>query len=160
MPQILENIGTLAVSLRNCTPVDPNYYYAEPISGSWALHKIMTVTGAPLTILTALTCFWIAARHLANYTNPHVQRQMVRAAVTPFAFSVCAFFGLWFYDASEYLVPVAHLYECFALVAFFYYMIMVAAPDPDSRVEFFHNLERRGRGGKVIPGGSLKWFAV
>ncbi len=145
-----------------CEPLPEAYYYAEPIAGSWTFHKIITVTGGALTILITLICLFLCVLHLRYYTNPPEQRQLIRIIIVPAAFAVFSFLGLWFYDASNYLIPIADFYECFALVAIFYYIITVVTPIEDSnqRLEFFYKLENKAKDGSVIPGGSLQWFSV
>jgi hypothetical protein len=83
----------------------------------------------------------------------------VRAINVPAIFAIFAFFSVWFYDEASYLVPCGDLYECFALVALFYYIISVVAPDAGSRNAFFDQLELHEHG-ETVPGGSLKWFQV
>jgi hypothetical protein len=145
-----------------CDPLPDADYYAEPIAGSWTFHKIITVTGGALTILTTLICLFLCVLHLRYYTNPPEQRQLIRIIIVPAVFAIFSFFGLWFYDASNYLIPIADFYECFALVAIFYYIISVVTPNEDNnqRLEFFDQLENKAKDGSVIPGGSLKWFSV
>jgi len=53
---------------------------------------------------------------------------------------------------------VADLYECFALVGIFYYIITAVTPDESKRLLFFQELENKDKNGNVIPGGSLAWF--
>ncbi|KAH8886235.1 hypothetical protein GQ53DRAFT_828235 [Thozetella sp. PMI_491] len=144
---------------RICEPVPSSYYEVEPISGSWTLHRILTVIAGPLTALVAIVILGLAAMHLRTYTNPPAQRQLVRVILVPLSFAGFSFFSLWFYDAAEYLIPLADLYECFALVSFFYYMIVLVTPDEEYRLMFFHNLEKKGSKGRIISGGSLKWLA-
>lgn len=151
---------TEPLSQTTCIPIPPAYYEAEPISGNWVLHHILTVAAAPLVLSTTLVTLFIVGRHLATYTNPDIQRQLIRVILVPLCFGVFGFFSLWFYDAAEYLPSISDLYECFALVAFFCHIISLATPDEKLRLWFFHALENKTRRGKIIPGGSLKWLAV
>jgi hypothetical protein len=145
-----------------CDPLPESDYQAGPIAGSWTFHKVITVTSAALTILTILICLLLSLLHVRYYTNPPEQRQLIRIIIVPAVFAIFSFFGLWFYNASNYLIPVADFYECFALVAIFYYIISVVTPneDDDQRLAFFSQLENRAKDGSVIPGGSLQWFSV
>jgi hypothetical protein len=145
---------------RHCEPLPDSYYHAEPISGTWTVHRILSVTGIPLVVITGIITLALVVMHLKNYTNPSIQRQLVRTILVPASFSIFGFFALTFYHASEYLVPVADLYEAFALLAFFFFMIITVTPDEDQRLAFFAKLERKTRRGKVIPGGSLGWYSV
>lgn len=84
--------------------------------------------------------------------------RLVRAVNVPAIYAIFSLLSIGFYNASDYLVPVADLYECFGLVAIFYFMINVVAPNED-RDSFFDQLELRSAG-ETTPGGSLAWFQV
>jgi hypothetical protein len=152
--------STSSSSSSACTPEPSSYYQAEPITGTWTFHKIIIVTSAALAVLTAIICFGLAAMHLFHYTNRQEQRNLIRAIMVPAIFAIFSFFAVWFYDDAAYLAPCADLYECFALVAFFYYMVQVVAPDDEKRLSFFSQLEVRGKDGQAVAGGSLGWFYV
>jgi hypothetical protein len=120
----------------------------------------MIVVAAVLTGLTLAVGTFIAIMHWFNYTNPRQQRQLARAVVVPAVFSIFSFFSIWFYDDVGYLIPCADLYECFALVGIFYYIINAVTPDESKRLLFFQGLENKDKDGSVIPGGSLEWLYV
>jgi hypothetical protein len=111
-----------------------------------------------LTVITALVCFGIAISHLANFTTPHQQRQLVRVVIVPAVFAIFSILGLCFYRESNYVVAIADFYEIYALVGFFYYLISVVAPDESTRLEFFQQLGVIEKDGSRQPG--LKWLYV
>ena len=57
------------------------------------------------------------------------------------------------------MAPIADLYECFAVVAIFYYMITIISPDENNRESFFQQLELNDQDAN-LPGGGLEWFSV
>lgn len=70
--------------------------------------------------------------------------------------------SVWFYDASWFLEPFPQLYECFALVAMFYLLVLYVAPHESHRDEFFVNLQRHGvlKNKPKHDRGSLRWFKM
>ena len=90
------------------------------------------------------------------------QKQIVRILLFAPVFAIFNFFGLWFYDISWILTPFAELYECFALVAVFYLMVLYVSPDEGKRETFFHHLQRLGRFSQQPKHnrGSLQWFQI
>ncbi len=75
-------------------------------------------------------------------------------------FSIVSFFSVWFYGAADYIAPIAQYYEGFAIVAIFFLYITYITPNEASRLQFYHDLERRGFRNKVKEPrqGSLRWF--
>jgi hypothetical protein len=74
-------------------------------------------------------------------------------------FSFFSLLSIVSYKASYYLAPLGDLYEVFALVAMFYYMVAVVSPDPARRDSFFDQMENVV-GGRIVAGGSLAWYQV
>ena len=100
-----------------------------------------------------------------NITHLYLHR-IVRVVLTPAIFAVFSFFGVWFYHATNYLTPLAELYECFALVALFLLLVSYIAPSPHEQkqhaLHFFANLPRTNREATQLKHGrgSLRWFYV
>ena len=71
-------------------------------------------------------------------------------------------FSVWFYDVSWFLEPFPELYECFALVAMFYLLVLYVAPHETRWDDYFMNLERYGvlKNKPKHDRGSLRWFKV
>lgn len=135
--------------------------YAEPISGDFTYHKIITIVSAIATALTICVSMSHAYFHLVNYVNPGEQKQIIRIILTTAIYAVFNFLSCWFYDAAGFTEPISQLYECFALCSIFLLFIQYVAPHEESRLDFFQNLERQGRkGNKKHDFGSLKWFYI
>jgi hypothetical protein len=120
----------------------------------------MTVTAAPLTVLTVVVCLVMALFHLMNFTVPNQQRQLVRVLVVPAVFSIFSIIGLCFYRDSPYVIAIADFYETFALIGFFYYIVSIVTPDESTRLEFFQQLDSKEERGNMKSGGDLNWFYV
>ena len=52
--------------------------------------------------------------HLLSYRVPKEQRQIIQLVAVPLIYAVISLLQIYFYDASEYLRPLADLYEAFA----------------------------------------------
>ena len=85
--------------------------------------------------------------------------RLVRAINAPWIFGLTSLLSVAFYSASYYVAPLGDLYEVFALVAMYLYMIALVSPDESRRDSFFGSLENLDHG-HVVPGGSLAWFQV
>ncbi|MCJ1339462.1 hypothetical protein MMC09_004752 [Bachmanniomyces sp. S44760] len=79
----------------------------------------------------------------------------------PGIFAIFNFFSVWYYGVAGYLEPIPQLYEAFALVALYYYLVALVTPYEERREEFFAGLERKKKYDDPMSkhsGGSLKWF--
>ena len=66
--------------------------------------------------------------------------------LTPVAFTIFCFFGVWFYGATDYLTPIPEFYEGFAMIAAFYLLIdHVTAATHGSPLDFLYNMDGRER---------------
>jgi Organic solute transporter Ostalpha len=157
---VLSGLFGSSSSNATCSGTPASYFDTDPVTGSWTLQKLLTVTAAPLTAITAIVCLALAMSHLANFTIPHQQRQLVRVTIVPAVFAIFSILGLCFYRDSNYVVAVADFYEIYALVGFFYYLISVVAPDETTRLEFFQQLDAQEKDGSTQPGGGLRWLYV
>ncbi|KAF2491117.1 hypothetical protein BU16DRAFT_566032 [Lophium mytilinum] len=137
--------------------------YAEPISGDFTYHKIITIVSGVCALITLAISLSHAYFHLTNYVNPGEQKQMIRIIITTPIYAIFNFWSARDYDQAGFLEPIAQLYECFALCSIFLLFLAYVAPHEETRLEFFHSLERQSRwkkGQKKHDNGSLKWFYV
>jgi len=118
----------------------------------------MLITSAITGITTVLLSLSLAFSHLIHYTTPSHQRQLIRALVVPASFAFFCFLAIAAPSAAEYLLPLAELYECFALVALFLFIIYTVAPDRQGRLAALAVLGE-GERGKALKGGWVKWLA-
>ena len=88
--------------------------------------------------------------------------RLVRIIIFAPISAIFSLFSLAFYDASWILEPFPELYECFALVAMFYLLVIYVAPHEAHRDHFFMNLQRFGvlKNKPKHDRGSLRWFKV
>lgn len=150
-----------AYATAHCT-VTPYLTYTEPYSSGWTYKQILELVAGIGSLLCIITAAVLIFTHLAIWVRPNEQKQIVRIILFAPIFAIFNFFALWFYNVSWILTPFPELYECFALVAIFYLMVLYVSPDEDYRETFFHHLQRLGRY-KQQPKhsrGSLRWFQV
>ena len=91
-----------------------------------------------------------------------VFNRLVRIIIFPPIAAFFNVFSVWFYDVSWILEPFPELYECFALVAMFYLLVLYVAPHETHREDFFMHLQRFGvvKNKPKHDRGSLRWFNV
>ena len=104
----------------------------------------------------------MSASHLVNWVRPSEQKQIVRIILFAPMFAIFNFFAVYSYDNSYILVQFPQLYECFALVAMFYLLVLFVTPDEGNRETYFHHLQRLTRHTQKPKHerGSLRWFQV
>ena len=129
----------------------------------------------------------LATVHLSNWVKPQEQKQSassplhlhspsrvllnstyrrhVRIILFPTVFAFFNLFAVWFHDYAWVLTPFPELYECFALVAMFYLIVVYVSPNDDSREEQFRQMQRvyahgKKKGQPKHDRGSLRWFRV
>jgi hypothetical protein len=77
----------------------------------------------------------------------------------PAIYVIFAFLGVAFYNESRYLIPVGDFYQCFSLVALFYYMNLVFMPSAPKRSLSFYGGDIAALQ-QVVPGGDLTKYSV
>src|ERR1700748_3722826 len=77
----------------------------------------------------------------------------------PAIYVIFACLSVAFYDESRYLTPVGDFYECFALVAIFYYMNLVVMPSAPRRSMSFYGGDFSALQ-QAVPGGDLPKYSV
>ena len=154
----------------------------EAYSSGYTYHNIILIVSAVTTVLCLIFTVSLAAVHLSNWVKPHEQKQqvchpcyayqetkyvnrIVRIILFPTVFAFFNFFSVWFYQRSWILLPFPELYECFALVAMFYLLVLYVSPHDSNREDHFQNLRRlhqfgSKRGTPKHDKGSLRWFKV
>ena len=150
-----------AYATAHCT-LTPYLSFAEAYPSGWTYKQILKLTGGIGLVLCLLTSTALIFTHLTIWVRPNEQKQIVRIILFAPIFAIFNFFALWFYQLSWILWPFPELYECFALVAVFYLMVLYVSPDEGNRETFFHHLQRIGRYSQQPKHGrgSLRWFQV
>lgn len=121
---------------------------AEPISGTLTTHKLNTYISAAAMIICCASTFSVIAGHLLAYRQPSVQKQLIRMILMMPVFAIFSFLGVLSYHLTPYMIPIAHLYEAFALIAAFYLMATLLTPGATSwkqQCAFFALPENGGR---------------
>jgi hypothetical protein len=120
---------TIAIvnKMSNCPPL-ADLRGIEPIAGNLSFHKLITYVSAGAMVVCCIVCGSLAFAHLCRYSDSRKQKQLIRIIWTPAVFAIFSFFGVLNYNIANYLLPVAELYECLALIAVFYLLIAYVAP--------------------------------
>lgn len=150
-----------AYATAHCT-LTPYLSYAEQYPSGWTYKQILTLTAGSGSVLCIITAIALIYTHLAIWVRPNEQKQLVRIILFAPIFAIFNFFALRIYNVSWILTPFSELYECFALVAVFYLMVLYVSPDEDDREMFFQRIQRLGHYSQQPKhnGGSLRWFQV
>ncbi|RMZ78023.1 hypothetical protein DV737_g4089, partial [Chaetothyriales sp. CBS 132003] len=90
---------------------------AQPLTGTLYFHQLMWYISAACAVFACIVGLGLAAAHIFCYREPHAQRQLIRILWTPPVFGVFSFLAVYSYHISGYMVPIAELYEIFALVS-------------------------------------------
>lgn len=152
---------TVDVAEDTCV-LPPFFSKTEPYASGYTYHQIILIVSAVTTTLCLIFSVSLASVHLSNWVKPKEQKQLVRIIIFPPISAIFSLFSLWFYDASWILEPFPELYECFALVAMFYLLVLYVAPHEAHRDHFFMNLQRFGvlKNKPKHDRGSLRWFKM
>ncbi|KAK4062791.1 uncharacterized protein Triagg1_9661 [Trichoderma aggressivum f. europaeum] len=121
-------------------------------------HTLLKILSAVFLGLTVLNSIIHITRHLARYTAPIQQRQIIRIILVPTVFAICSFLSVLFYQTSIYLRPVAEIYESIAIPAIFILYVHYVFPGSHSWRELFHRLEDPNSREADIAGGDSTWF--
>lgn len=140
----------------------------KPIVGNIKFQRLEFYIAAGFTAMCASLMFYVAVSHLSCYVRPREQRQIVRICFYPVVFAICSCFSIYNYADSLYLQPAASLYEPVSLTALFFLFVEFAAGSPDTREQYFYELEHKRQVGPRFgkkrwvseSGGSLRWFQV
>lgn len=144
-----------------CPPLpDSANVQAVPIAGSLTFQHIIQIIGWVCFAITTLLCILLCIPHFRRYRAPQEQRQIFRILILPVVYSITSVVSIHLYHASQYIEPIAGIYEAIALTSLFLLYVYYVAPDVHSRDEFFQKLEQRRKNGEIVAGGSLGWFRV
>ena len=144
----------------------------KPIIGNVTLQHLMWYISGGFSVLAVILGTFLAITHLSCYVRPREQRQIIRIAFYPVVFCILGCFSIYSYPDSIYFLPSQQLYEPVALAAIFFLFIEFAAPNTETREQYFYELEhRKQKGGRfakfkrnkswdVVEGGSLRWYQV
>ncbi|KAK4945638.1 hypothetical protein LTR10_015257 [Elasticomyces elasticus] len=122
---------------------------------------LMTILAVVACIVNSTIALFLICGHLCYWVSPLEQKQIIRILLWVPFYSICAFFSIYFYEAQGYTAALAQWYEGFSITALFLLYVHYVAPRPETRANFFHNLERRWMNGKKKgDGGSLRWYRV
>ncbi|KAM0800896.1 organic solute transporter Ostalpha-domain-containing protein [Usnea florida] len=140
--------------------LEPYFTAVERYSSGYTYHEIILIISAVTTTLCLIFTVSLMTVHLSNWVKPQEQKQIVRIVFFPTIFSFFNFFAVWFYQRSWILLPFPELYECFALVAMFYLLVVYVTPHDATRESHFQHLQRLHYWGKKPKHdrGSLRWF--
>ena len=139
------------------------------IVGNFDFQHLMFYISRGFSGAASILMLALALSHLQCYVRPREQRQIIRIAFYPVVKAVLSCFSIYSYPDSIYFLPSQDLYEPCALAAIFFLFIEFAAPDLDTRDQYFNELELRRPGGgtfqrrrriETVPGGSLRWYQV
>ncbi|KAL7916829.1 organic solute transporter Ostalpha domain-containing protein [Trichoderma velutinum] len=121
-------------------------------------HTLLKILSAVFLGLTLLNSIVHITRHLARYTAPSQQRQIIRIILVPTVFAIFSFFSVFFYQTSIYLRPLAEIYESIAIPAIFILYVHYVFPDSHSWRELFYRLQDPSSREGIITGGDMTWF--
>ncbi|PKK42495.1 hypothetical protein CI102_13101 [Trichoderma harzianum] len=107
-------------------------------------HTLLKILSAVFLGLTLLNSIIHITRHLARYTAPIQQRQIIRIILVP--------------TTSIYLRPLAEIYESIAIPAIFILYVHYVFPGSHSWRELFYRLEDPYSREASIAGGDVTWF--
>lgn len=121
-------------------------------------HTLLKILSAVFLGLTLLNSIIHITRHLARYTAPSQQRQIIRIILVPTVFAIFSFLSVFFYQTSIYLRPLAEIYESIAIPAIFILYVHYVFPGSHSWRELFYRLEDPHSRESGIAGGDVTWF--
>lgn len=152
--------GSSSSSSATC-PATPTSGPVGPIAGSLTFQKLAEYISVAAFAFTAIVMVGLILSHLATYTVPKEQRQIIRVVFTPVVFSFFSFLMILKYmPAAQYLQPIRDMYEAFSLVAIFLMFVNHVVPNAADRVEFFSKLNLKSNKGQATNSGALGWFKV
>lgn len=142
-----------------CPATGTKYIEGTPIVGSLSFRSLALIIGWVCFGVTVVLWLGLIIPHFRRYNSPHEQRQIFRIVTTPLIYSLLGLISIYAYHKAPYLEPVPGLYEAYALASLFMLYVHYAAPDSQSREEFFRSVKRFSKG-QEKPDGSLRHFRV
>lgn len=107
--------------------------------------------------LTVILGVGLITTHLARYTVPREQRQIVRIIFFPIFFAIMAFLSVAFYDTAIYLRPVASIYEGICLPCLLILYFHYVCPVEQSLWDFFSHVQLTDRDGVPLHKDTESW---
>ncbi|KAJ9643200.1 hypothetical protein H2204_002095 [Knufia peltigerae] len=135
-----------------CPPQPPNANTPGiAIIGTFTFQRVVQVIGWICLAATALLCIGLCVLHFRKYRAPNEQRNVIRIILFPVVASLVSVISIHTYQNSGYIEPIALLYETVALASLFMLYVQYVAPEPQTRVSFFKELEYKTKTGEMKP---------
>lgn len=129
----------------------------EPLSSGITTQRTLEYISAAALCLTVILSIGLILRHLARYTVPREQRQIVRIVFFTTFFALMGFLSVTFYRAAVYLAPIAGIYEAICLPALLILYFHYLSPVDQSLWNFFDGLQLTDRHGQPIQQDAVDW---
>jgi hypothetical protein len=143
-------------------PALPLNAYAKgmPIHGSITFQRLVQIVAWICFAITAVLCIGLSCLHFRRYRSPNEQRNVFRIIIFPVVACLVSVVCIHTYHASDYIAPIASLYEAVALVALYLLYVHYVAPEPRSRADVFQGLIYTTKKGEAKPGQGYSLLRV
>lgn len=119
----------LSIRAQTVCPADPpNPDQAQLLPSGLSTHRVLQIIAVVSTTITGVLACGLILMHLLRFRIPDEQRQIIRLVAVPLIYAVISLLQIYFYDAADYLRPIADLYEAFAVA--FLLMLFVHFAEP------------------------------
>ena len=115
----------------------------QPVFVKGSAHTGMLYFGIACAVITTIAMLFLIITHLARYSRPREQRQIVKMAFMPIVMAVCCAAALVGYAEAAYIQPLAELYDALALPAFFLLLVQFTVPDGEFGPDLFEKMYAR-----------------
>ncbi|KAI5919672.1 organic solute transporter Ostalpha-domain-containing protein [Camillea tinctor] len=99
------------------------------ITGSLRVHGLLICLAVASSLVACVLSFYLMFRHATNYTQPKVQKQILRILLMVPVYTVACTLSIQFYQQEVYIASVYEFYESLVVASFFLLLCNYMHPD-------------------------------
>ncbi|KAL1796766.1 hypothetical protein ACET3X_005306 [Alternaria dauci] len=115
--------------------------HEKPLFGNMTAHELLITIATASSIIAISLSFYLVYRHLTNYTQPKLQKLIIRIVLMVPIYTICCTLSIPFYESSIYLGSVYEFYESLVIASFFLLLCRYLHTDLHSVRQLFSIVE-------------------
>ncbi|CAN9317121.1 unnamed protein product [Alternaria alternata] len=115
--------------------------HEKPLFGNMTAHELLITIATASSIIAISLSLYLVYRHLTNYTQPKLQKLIIRIVLMVPIYTICCTLSIPFYESSVYLGAIYEFYESLVIASFFLLLCRYLHTDLHSVRQLFSIVE-------------------
>ncbi|CAN9237650.1 unnamed protein product [Alternaria alternata] len=115
--------------------------HEKPLFRNMTAHELLITIATASSIIAISLSLYLVYRHLTNYTQPKLQKLIIRIVLMVPIYTICCTLSIPFYESSVYLGAIYEFYESLVIASFFLLLCRYLHTDLHSVRQLFSIVE-------------------